>query len=54
LDHNHNLLKPDDCSGIESDIYHKAIPKTNPNLIDQGLFQNPKEKRGNEHGDKIE
>jgi hypothetical protein len=54
LDHNHNLLKPDDCNGLESDLYPKAIPKTIPNSKNKGFFQNPKETEGNENGDKLE
>jgi hypothetical protein len=50
LDHNHNLLKPDDCNGIESDLYPKAIPNTK----NKGFFQNPKETEGNENRDKLE
>ena len=48
LDHNHNLLKPNDCSGLKSDIYLKAIPKTVPNSRNKGFFQNLKD------GDKLE
>jgi hypothetical protein len=48
------LLKPNDCSGLESDPHPKAIPKTITNSRNQLFFQNLKERGGNENGDKLE
>lgn len=47
--HKHKMLKPDDCNGLDSDLYLNAIPKTIPNSRNQWFSQN--RKRGIERGE---
>jgi hypothetical protein len=48
------MCKPKVLCGLSIESNPEINPKTIPNSRNQGFFQNSKEKRGNEHGDKIE